>query len=142
MIDYSKFAKSLRHLQAQYENWHSLPEDTPILIREAVEESIIQRFETAWDSLWKALRRYLKDEIGLAEIPNGPNPVLRLAHENQLLPSPIEQWMTYARLRVQTAHDYNYQKAQEALKHMADFLQDATNLFIRLSGCTPDAYCP
>ena len=140
-IDYTKLGKSLCHLQAQVDNWRTLPADTPPLMREAVEESIIQRFETAWDSLWKALRRHLRDEVGLAEVPNGPNPVLRLAHENNLLPSAIEQWLTYARLRVQTAHDYSHEKAQAALQHMDVFLQDATQLFIRLSGQTPDAYC-
>ena len=139
--DYSKLAKALCHLQAQVDNWRTLPADTPRLMHEAVEESIIQRFETAWDSLWKALRRYLRDEVGLAEVPNGPNPVLRLAHENGLLPSPIEQWLTYARLRVQTAHDYSHEKAQAALQYMDTFLQDANQLFIRLTGQTPDAYC-
>ena len=139
--DYSKLAKALCHLQAQVDNRRTLPADTPRLMHEAVEESIIQRFETAWDSLWKALRRYLRDEVGLAEVPNGPNPVLRLAHENGLLPSPIEQWLTYARLRVQTAHDYSHEKAQAALQYMDTFLQDANQLFIRLTGQTPDAYC-
>ncbi len=139
-IDHTKLARSLCHLQAQVDNWRTLPADTPSLMREAVEESIIQRFETAWDTLWKALRRHLRDEIGLAEVPNGPNPVLRLAHENNLLPSPIEQWLTYARLRVQTAHDYSHEKAQAVLQQMDAFLQDAHRLFTRLTGHTPDAY--
>ncbi len=142
MTDYSKLARALIHLRAQYDNWRTLPESTPPLIREAVQESVIQRFETAWDALWKGLKRYLQDEVGLAEVPNGPNPILRLANENQLLPSHIDEWLYYARLRVQTAHDYSEQKAQEALQAMERFITDAEKLFSVLTGTTPDAYSP
>ena len=52
----------------------SLPE----LIREAIAESVIQRFETCYDCLWKVLKRYLIEKLGLAEVPNSPNPIFRL----------------------------------------------------------------
>ena len=103
-------------------------------MKEAVRESVVQRFETCWDCLWKVLKRYLVEEIGLPELPNGPNPILRLANENNLLPSPIERWLVYAKARVGTSHDYSGKKAQDALELMGDFIPDAIALYQTMSG--------
>ncbi len=134
MIDYDKFQMSLKHLEVQFENYRTLGDDQPELIQEAVVESVIQRFETCWDCLWKLLKRYLEEEIGLPEVPNGPNPILRLAFENNLLPSPLENWLGYAKARVATSHDYSGEKAQDAIGLMGDFIDDAIGLFQTLSG--------
>ena len=134
MIDYDKFQKALKHLELQFQNYESLIGDEPVLIQEAVAESVIQRFETCWDCLWKVLKRYLKDEGALPDVPNGPNPILRLANENNLLPTSIEAWLAYARARVNTSHDYSGEKAQDALDSMAAFVNDAIALYVKLSG--------
>lgn len=133
MTDYSKFLKSLKHLQLQYRNYQTLDSNQPELIQEAVAESVIQRFETCWDSLWKTLKRYLIEEINLPEVPNGPNPILRLANENKLLPSPINEWLTYAQARVNTSHDYSGEKSQEALQLIGSFIDNAIELYQNLS---------
>ncbi len=133
MIDYGKFEKALQHLQAQYQNYRTLDPSFPRLIQEAVAESVIQRFETSYDSLWKVLKRHLIEALGLPDVPNSPKPVFRLAYENQLLPGRIEDWLEYANLRVATAHDYSGEKAQKALARMDDFIRDATALRERLT---------
>lgn len=51
MIDFSKFAKSLSHLELQHQNLRSLDPAQPQLIQEAVAESVIQRFETCYDCM-------------------------------------------------------------------------------------------
>ena len=134
MIEYDKFQKSLKHLEDQFENYRTLDDSLPKIIQEAVAESVIQRFETCWDCLWKLLKRHLQEEIGLAEVPNGPNPVLRLANENQLLPGSIEQWLRYGKVRVATAHDYSGKKVSDALDIMNRFVDDAIRLYQTLSG--------
>ena len=134
MIEYDKFQKSLKHLEVQYQNHEELDPELPELMKEAVRESVVQRFETCWDYLWKVLKRYLDEEIGLPELPNGPNPILRLANENNLLPSPIERWLVYAKARVGTSHDYSGKKAQDALELMGDFIPDAIALYQTMSG--------
>lgn len=134
MIQYDKFKKYLLLLQEQNDRLNALADsEIETWIIDALKESTIQRFETCWDSLWKILKRYLGEEIGLAEMPNGPNPILRLANENHLLPSPIEQWLMYAKARVATSHDYSGEKADEALKIMNDFVNDAIALYQTLS---------
>ena len=134
MIEYNNFQKSLKNLEAQFENYKTLDDNLPKIIQEAVAESVIQRFKICWDCLWKLLKRHLQEEIGLAEVPNGPNPVLRLANENQLLPGSVEQWLRYGKARVATAHDYSGKNTNDALHIMRRFIDDAIRLYQTLSG--------
>jgi nucleotidyltransferase substrate binding protein (TIGR01987 family) len=138
MIDYDKLQKSLKHLQLQFENFKNAQSRAELteIDREAIAESVIQRFETCYDTLWKVLKRYLSEEIGLADTPNSPKPILKLAGQNDLLPSTVEQWLKYADARTNTAHDYSGEKAEECLAIMADFIDDAIGLYQTMSGQT------
>ncbi|MBL3527524.1 MAG: nucleotidyltransferase substrate binding protein [gamma proteobacterium endosymbiont of Lamellibrachia anaximandri] len=138
MIEYDKFQKSLKHLELQFENYSDLDESLPQITQEAIAESVIQRFETCYDCLWKVLKRYLSEGLGLPEVPNSPKPVFKLANENQLFSSDIEQWLNYADLRVGTSHDYSGEKAQKALDKMEAFIDDAIGLYQTMSGGTWD----
>jgi nucleotidyltransferase substrate binding protein (TIGR01987 family) len=138
MIDYDKLHKSLKHLELQYAN-HKQAQDRPELSeidREAIAESVIQRFETCYDTLWKDLKRYLIEEIGLADVPSSPKPLLKLAGQNDLFTSPVEQWLKYADARTSTAHDYSGEKAEETLAIVGDFIDDAIGLYQTMSGTT------
>jgi nucleotidyltransferase substrate binding protein (TIGR01987 family) len=136
MIDYTKLQKSLKHLELQYKNYcnSQYRNELTELDKEGLAESTIQRFETCYDALWKILKRYLVKELGIPEVPNSPKPILRLAFENQLFASPVEQWLNYADIRVSTAHAYNQEKANECLIITLDFINDATELYQTLTG--------
>ena len=137
MIKYDKFRDSLKRLEEQHENWRSsggLSLDP--ITREAVEESVIHRFETCYDCLWKALRRYLTEELGIPNAPNSPKPLFRLAFENNLFPAPIKRWMDYANSRINTSHDYDREKAKACLDIVSDFISDAAALYKTMSGET------
>lgn len=136
MIDYEKFKKALKHFELQYDNYRGLDTEQPELMQEAVAESVIQRFETCYDCLWKVLKRYLLEELGIPEVPNSPKPVIRLAGENNLFASSIEQWLEYAQARINTSHDYSGEKAENALELMDDFVDDAIGLYQTMSGVT------
>ena len=136
MIEYDKFQMSLKRLEEQDENQRETDASLPELIQEAIAESVIQRFETCYDCLWKVLKRYLIEELGIAEVPNSPKPIFRLAHENDLFAAPLEQWLRYADGRVDTAHDYDGKKAQACLGLMQDFIDDAIGLYQTMSGET------
>ena len=133
MIDYSKFRSSLKRLEEQHENHMTLDAKEPELIREGIAESVIQRFETCYDCLWKVLKRHLIEELGVADPPNSPKPIFRLAHENGLLPSPIEQWLKFADARTDTSHDYDGKKAKACLRLVPDFIDEAICLYCKLS---------
>ena len=138
MIDYDKLKKSLKHLELQFDNY-KLAQDRPELTdidREAIAESVIQRFETCYDTLWKDLKRYLIEDIGLADVPDSPKKILRLADQNDLFAATVEQWLKYADARTSTAHDYSGEKAAEVLLIVGDFIDDAIGLYQTMTGTT------
>ena len=135
MIDYGKFEKSLRHLEAQLLNYGTAGERSELrdIDREAIGESVIQRFETCYDCLWKILKRYLKEHLGIPELPNSPKPLFRIAFENQLFTS-VEQWLSYADARVDTSHDYSEEKSRTTIEIASEFAVDATDLYSKMTG--------
>lgn len=123
-IDYSKLKLAIQHLNAQWENYatcDSRPELSP-LDRDAIRESVIQRFEVTYDVLWKAIKRYMLYTLGLPDIPNSPKPILRLAHENGILSDDITFWLNVADARVATSHDYSSTKADACIELLPTFL--------------------
>lgn len=138
MIDYDKLQKSLRHLELQFDNYKLAKDRTELtdIDREAIAESVIQRFETCYDTLWKDLKRYLIEEIGLADAPTSPKAILKLAGQNELLASSVEQWIKYADARTSTAHDYSGEKAAAVLTIVGDFIDDAIGLYQTMTGTT------
>ena len=136
MIDYSKFKKPLLQLQKQFANLQSLEQRQGLstLDQEAIAESVIQRFETCYDCIWKILKRHLNEKLGLPDLPNSPKPIFRIAADNQLLINSDAQWLIYADARVQTAHDYDGLKAASTLALMPAFLADAVALYQTLTG--------
>lgn len=136
MVDYGKFKKSLKHVELQFAN-HLLAQNRHELTnidREAIAESVIQRFETCYDAVWKSLKHYIIEEMGLADVPNSPKPIFKLAGQNGLLPSPVEQWLKYADARTSTSHDYSGDKAEETLMVVEYFIADAIGLYQTMTG--------
>lgn len=136
MIDFGKFKQSLALLESQFGNWQTLDTSLPTWIQEAVSESVIQRYETCYDCLWKVLKRYLKEALGLPNVPNSPKPLFRIANENRLLTSDVAQWLIYADTRIATSHDYDGEKAKAALNIMDAFIKDSVRLYVTISGDT------
>ena len=89
MILYEKLQISLKRLQEQNSNYQVLDENYPEFVVEGIRESVVQRFKASYDTLWKVLRRYLIEVLGVADAPNSPKPILRLANENNLLDSSL-----------------------------------------------------
>jgi nucleotidyltransferase substrate binding protein (TIGR01987 family) len=136
MIDYSNLKKSLKHLELQFANYR-IADDRPELTeldRDGIAESVIQRFETCYDTLWKHLKRYLIEDAGLADVPNSPKPIIKLAGQNDLFVSSVEKWLRYADARTSTAHDYSGEKAAETLQIVGDFIDDAIRLYQLMTG--------
>lgn len=99
-----------------------------------MKESVIQRFETCYDTLWKTLKRHIAESLGIPEVPNGPRPILRIANENRLLAAGGDQWELYVQTRIDTSHDYDGQKAAKALEVMPEFIADAIALYRTITG--------
>ena len=136
MIDYDKFCRSLKDLKEQYTNYRNPVASRSDLDQEGIAESVIQRFETRYDCLWKVLKRYLIEALGVADPPNSPKPIFRMTHENHLFSASMEQWLPYADKRNATAHAYDGEKAKAHLEVMVDFVDDAIGLYQTMSGGT------
>ncbi len=133
-IDYSRFQLSLRRLVEQHDNLLAADDALSRLDREARTESVIRRFKMCYDCLWKVLKRYLIQNLGLADPPNSPVPLFRLAAENGVFDSPVEQWMRYVAARVDTAHHHDGEKAKRCLDTVPEFLDDAIHLYGTITG--------
>lgn len=131
VVDYDKLQKSLRHLESRYQYFKSGEySKLPVPAQESVQESVIQRFEVCYDMMWKHLRRHLIEELALPEgdVPKGPKPIFRLAHENQLLQD-IDAWINYVQMRIDTSHDYSGEKMEKALRHIGAFIDEAVKVY-------------
>ena len=133
-IDYSNLKSSLKNLETQHEHLLHLPPDYPPFVHEGMAESVIQRFETCYDTLWKVLKRHIVEEFGIAEMPNSPRPIFRLANENHLLAAGGAQWEHYVQTRLDTTHDYDREKAAKAIGVMPEFIADAIRLYSVMTG--------
>ena len=129
--NYEKLEKSITKLKEQYENFLNIDNQALSEInKEAVKESVIQRFEFCYDSLWKSLSKYLQEEGVLTEQANSPKMIFRKAHEAGFIDKEdLESFFNYIDLRIGTSHDYNLVKAEEALKKMGDFIQDVSHIY-------------
>ncbi len=134
MVEFGKLRSSLRRLEAQYANHRNENAALSDLDREAIAESVIQRFKTCHDCLWKVLQSYLMENLGIADPPNSPKPVFRIAHERLRLDVPIEQWLRYADARTGTAHDHDGEHAKACLALVPDFIRDAIDIYETMSG--------
>ncbi|MDX1957862.1 MAG: nucleotidyltransferase substrate binding protein [Leptospiraceae bacterium] len=134
MIDFDKLKKSLKRLEEQYQNYLEISNGDRFssLIQEAVRESVIQRFETCYDMVWKHLKNYLEIELGLPDVPNSPKPIFRIANENNLDLN-IEKWFEYSQTRIDTSHDYSQEKANLAIDLVNDFIHDTILVYEILS---------
>ena len=136
MIDYEKFQMSLKRLEEQHENYRTLDASLPHLTKEGIAESVVRRFKACYDCLWKVLKRYLIEGLGIADVPNSPKGAFRLAFENGMFAALLEDWLNYADKRVGTTHDYSGEKANACLEIIGDFIDDATGLYQTMSGDT------
>ena len=134
MIRYEEFRRALDRLERQYRNYRSHDATVAEITREGIKESVVTRFERCYEMLWRTLRRHVVVELGNANVVNSPKPVFRVASENDLLPSPVERWLSYANSRIDTAQDYCSERAENCMSMMSEFIADAIGLYEILTG--------
>ena len=105
----------------------------PPLEQEAVQDSLIKRFEYTLEIAWKICKKHLEEE-GFAEAATGsPKSIIRIAAQRNLIRNP-EKWFTYLRFRQDTSHDYSSGKAEAVLDITEDFYEDVVNLYRGMTG--------
>ena len=94
MIDYGNFSSSLKNLELQYGgNYLNLDEELSQLMKEAVAESVVQRFEIfAMKLRGRRCTAIYRRSWALPRFAIAPEPTLRIADDNFLLASGFGQW--------------------------------------------------
>lgn len=133
-VDYEKLEKSFYRLKEQYENFLNLDnQNLSEINKEAIKESVLQRFEICYDSLWKSLKKHLQEKGVLTDQITSPKQIFRKAHEAGLVDQEdLNNFFDYINLRIGTSHDYSLLKAKEALEKMGDFIQDVSHIYNQL----------
>lgn len=107
--------------------------DRQPLEQEAVQDSLIKRFEYTLEVAWKTCKRHLEEE-GFAEAATGsPKSIMRLAAQRNLISDP-EAWFRYLQFRQDTSHDYSSDKAEAVLDVTEDFYNDVMHLYEEMTG--------
>ena len=102
------------------------------IIRFGLEAGLIQNFEFTYELCWKAIRRWLKNNIS-PDVADGVTrrELFRMAAENHLIED-VTEWMVYHAARNEASHRYGQEIAQEVLSVMANFGQAAQRLLKQL----------
>ncbi len=102
------------------------------IVRLGLEAGLIQNFEFTYELSWKAIKRWLENNIS----PDAADGVtrrelFRMAAENLLIPD-VKAWMVYHAARNVTSHRYGEEMAQEVMRVMGDFGRSARYLLAQL----------
>ena len=98
-----------------------------------VRDACIQRFEYTYELCIKTIKRYIEQEMPLAEQVDQLNyrDLLRIAFEAGLI-AKVEHWFQYREARNQTSHAYDEAKAQAVYQVLPDFVVQAKFLIDQL----------
>jgi len=102
------------------------------VVRLGLQAGLIQNLEFTFELCWKAMRRWLENNINPESVDGVTRRELfRLAAENRLIED-VEEWMTYHAARNQASHQYDSALAEDILSLMADFARAAQRLLNNL----------
>lgn len=131
-MDYSQLKNTIQRFGEMLEALDGNDKRSPIE-QEAVQDSLVKRFEYTIETTWKTCKRHLEEE-GFAEAATGsPKSIIRLAAQRGIIDNP-ERWFDYLRYRQNTSHDYSCDKAEAVLEITGDFYKDAMKLYKGISG--------
>lgn len=131
-MDYTQLKTAIQRFGEMLEAYRNNADRSP-LEQEAVQDSLIKRFEYTLEIAWKICKEHLEDE-GFAEAATGsPKSIIRLAAQRNLIKNP-ESWFTYLRFRQDTSYDYSSDKAEAVLDITEDFYEDVVALYRGMTG--------
>ncbi len=132
-VDYEKLEKSLDRLKDQYEFFTANKGTLGGNIKEAVQESVVKRFDICYDTLLKHLKKFMEDELGMPEMKEFALEIFRNAKRAGIINEDMQKQLhVYRKIRNNSAHSYSEEEAQKTINITADFIQDVTELYERM----------
>lgn len=131
-MDYTQLKMAIQRYEEML-NAYRDNANRPPLEQEAVQDSLIKRFEYTLETAWKICKKHLEEE-GFAEAATGsPKSIIRLAAQRNLISNP-EAWFGYLQFRQDTSHDYSSDKAEAVLDIAEGFYKDVVSLYREMTG--------
>ncbi len=101
--------------------------------KDAIRAGVIQSFEVAYESCWKYIQRWVRENVPAEQAENQRTrkELFRVAARSGLINDP-QPWFAYGEARNLTSHTYNEEKAEAVCDVAGGFLADARVLLERL----------
>ena len=132
-MDFHQFKQAIIRFEEMINTYKNDNADLPEIYRDAVQDSLVKRFEYTLGAAWKSCKRYLTEE-GFPEAKIGsPKAIMRIAAEAGVIRD-ADAWIRYIDARQKTSHDYSEAKADDLLAIVDDFYEDAIGLYQTMSG--------
>lgn len=126
-MDYTQLKTAIERFGEMLEAFRHNERREP-LERQAVQDSLIKRFEYTLEVAWKTCKRHLEEE-GFSEAATGsPKSIMRLAAQRNLVADP-ERWFGYLRFRKDALHEFTNEKIKPIFDIAEDFYLDVTKLY-------------
>lgn len=133
MLDLDSLRNTVSSLERSLRVAETVAAMTPDL-RETVRAGVIQHFEVAYESSWKFIQRWLRENSSPSEAdsPRTRKDLFRMAARSGLLSDPTP-WFGFGEARNLTSHTYDEANAEASLKAARAFLPYAQDLLKRLT---------
>jgi len=133
-LDLTSLAQSIQVLRESVEDNVQSGAQFSLRQRETFRSGIIQNFEIAYELCWKAMKRWIAENVGPDVLFGVPRiELFRRAAENGLIDS-VELWMAFHQARNSTSHIYNAGIAAEVYETAVRFVSEAEKLCMVLEG--------
>ena len=124
-LDLTSLAQSVNVLRGSVEDNRRNGSQFSPLQQETFRSGIIQNFEIAYELSWKAMKRWIEENVSPDVLFGVPRiELFRRAAENGLIDS-VENWMTFHQARNSTSHIYSAAVAAEVYEAAVQFVFDA-----------------
>jgi nucleotidyltransferase substrate binding protein (TIGR01987 family) len=131
-MDYTQLKTAIKRFGEMLDAYRNNAGRAP-LEQEAVQDSLIKRFEYTLEMAWKICKKHLEEE-GFAEAATGsPKSIIRLAAQRNLINNP-ETWFSYLRFRQDILQDYPSIKSESLFNIAKTFYEDVVKLYLVMTG--------
>ena len=131
-MDYTQLKTAIQRFGEMLDAYRNNAEHPP-LEQEAVQDSLIKRFEYTLEIAWKICKKHLEEE-GFAEAATGsPKSIIRIAAQRNLISNP-ESWFAYLRFRQDILNDYPNIEVVSLFDIAQKFHKDVLALYGNLTG--------
>ena len=131
-MDYIQLETAIKRFAEMLEAYRHNEKRKP-LEQEAVQDSLVKRFEYTLEVAWKTCKRHLGEEGFMQAATGSPKDIMRLALEAGLI-TDLQGWLDYINVGQNTSHDYSEDKAECALDMAEAFYDDVMGLYQTMTG--------